>query len=76
MISLLPGVQRYLATSQGALNLQQRRLWDEEQNSFSKDVTRDALVSAPDVTIFALSSGSGKAAIAVIRISGPACTEV
>ncbi|KAI9785264.1 MAG: mitochondrial splicing system protein [Peltula sp. TS41687] len=39
-------------------------------------VVQDTLPSNSDATIFALSSGSGRAAIAVIRVSGPACVEI
>ena len=76
VISLLPGVWRRFATPQGALDIQQRRLWERGQTGAKKGVIQDALASKSDATIFALSSGSGRAAIAVIRVSGSACVEV
>ena len=46
--------------------------WDHADNVQSQKFTTDVSKS----TIFALSTAAGRAAIAVVRVSGPACIEV
>lgn len=50
----------------------------QSENSFSSSSKRNALPSSPyrDSTIFAVSTPHGRAALAIIRISGPRATDV
>nr|POE53379.1 trna modification gtpase mss1, mitochondrial [Quercus suber] len=47
-----------------------------ESRSGGNSVRHFATSASPDSTIYALSTASGRAAIAVIRVSGPACLEI
>ena len=47
-----------------------------QQNSYSYTYTQKRGDSLHDETIYALSTGSGRAGIAIIRVSGPACLDV
>jgi hypothetical protein len=44
--------------------------------SFHREISQRCYVHPEDDTIYALSTGSGKAGIAIVRISGPSCLDV
>ncbi len=78
-LSRLPGKSssRYLTTVTNNVRNQQLRPSDGNNvQNYLRNIDKFHSLESIDPTIFALSSGVGRAAIAVIRISGVACADV
>ena len=71
----IPGVQAYPSSSL-ALTGVRRKYITLQQKRQTKHRSTCSLVTSNETTIYALSTAPGRAAIAVIRVSGPACMNI
>ena len=71
----IPGVQAYPSSSL-ALTGVRRKYKTLQQKRQTKHRSTCSLVTSNESTIYALSTAPGRAAIAIIRVSGPACMNI